>query len=105
MLRVPTHLLFVGAVFAWFLPATSGQKGFFPIPDPFKSPGTPGGDGYYAIKSFQTTVSSTGARNDFEVNEYFSLAEGISFSLHKRSHSKQPSDSFVLISDAPKNKF
>lgn len=70
---------------------------YYQIPNPFDRPET-----FYYIKSFQSTISANNKRTQVEVDEYFSLQEGLSFSLHRDRDDL--SKVFVLIGDGERGK-
>lgn len=58
---------------------------------------------YYSIKSTQTVLSNAKKSTKTNVEEYFSLASGLSLSIHKHQNEKD-GDSWALLSDGPNGK-
>lgn len=71
---------------------------YYGIPNPFESRF----DGYCTIKSIQTTISSQKKKTQLEVDEYFSLNEGLTYSLHRDRD--DPNKVFALIADGQQGK-
>lgn len=71
---------------------------YYQIPNPFESRI----DSYCTIKSFQTTISSQKKKTQVEVDEYFSLNEGLTYSLHRDRD--DPNKVFALIADSQQGK-
>lgn len=72
---------------------------YYPIPNPFNKKI----NGYYYISSFQAAISADdGQRHSSDVEEFFSLNDGISFSIHQKHTAN--SKAFVLINDGSNDK-
>lgn len=84
-----------------FVVQVESQAGtsYYQIPNPFKTKF----NSYCSIKSSQTTVSIDKSTTKVEVDEYFSLSEGLSYSIHRDRD--DPSQVFALIADGQSGKF
>lgn len=79
--------------------ATRADPISYPIPNPFAAEHK----GYFAIKSIQTTINDKLVKESVEVDEYFSLKQGLSYSVH-RERDSPTKQWYAVIADGPRGK-